>query len=247
MIVVYAAVDDHVAASQICSGRIGFDVITADGLPYVIEREADPEPRSVAAGLVAHDAFIRELMTACTVVPFRLGTVARDEREFEDKMHGRAEDMGDLLKRFRGRVELDLWVRLSAPLGKAGAEFESRRQRPPAGRNYLRALASRQAAAEAPMELHHALAPFAVAGTVTERTGRVMRAAYLVETSEVESFRLALADLVAANRFENRDIDTVTFDDASLTGPWAPYTFAAQAIPGGAGGDQDAVREVASR
>lgn len=246
MILVYAAVDDHAAASRVCAGRSGFEVITADGLPYVIEREADPDPRPVAAGLVAHDAFIRELMTACTVVPFRLGTVARDEREFQDQMCGRAEDMGDLLKWLRGRVELDLWVRLSAALGKADADFESQGQRP-AGRNYLRALASSQAAAEPPMELHHELSALAVAATVTERTGRALRAAYLVEVSEVESFRVAVADLVAANRLKDRGIDTVTFEDASLTGPWAPYTFAARAIPGGAGGGHDSYRQVASR
>ena len=215
MILLYGLVDDPRAARQAWPPGAGRapEVVAAGALSAVGVRCAAP-PEPSADALVAHDAVVTALMDGCSVVPFRFATVIDRPGRLAAAMAGSEDRMAALLQFLRGRVEMA--VRASAPPaapeGPAGGEGP--------GRSYLRLVRARTRPVGLD-RLHRRLAAVSVAAVAEDRESGTMAASYLVGREDVAAFRARAIHLAA-------DIPSVAL--TSVTGPWAPYSFAAPAV-----------------
>src|SRR5438270_9855362 len=203
MIHLIGAVDDMAAAVRI---RDGVVALVVDETVYVgLPVRTAPVPD--LASLCRHDAAVIDLMAACTVVPFQFGTVVSGAADLAEKLNGRGEHMRSLLKRLRGRREVALRAGLaqshSGPDGSGST-----------GAGYLRALRE----PDELTQLHQELAARAVdALSAWDAPKRLLKASYLVDGADVAAFAGAAARRAAA---------CPAVSAVSLTGPWAPYSFA---------------------
>ncbi|HWD02890.1 MAG TPA: GvpL/GvpF family gas vesicle protein [Amycolatopsis sp.] len=182
----------------------------------------------------AHDAVIMALTGAQPVVPIRLATVYHDDAAVRAVVERRAGDFRRTLEHVTGRVEWGVKAFLKAEPEPAGAVARGEG----AGRAYLArrrsALASReerqQRAAADVGRVHATLSELAVDVRTHPPQSRalagdngpmVLNGAYLVDAAETARF----AEAVQAC---DRESDLLS---VSLTGPWPPYSFAAQEEP----------------
>jgi hypothetical protein len=203
MIHLIGAVDDMAAAVRARDGIVALVVgdTTYVGLPV---RTA---PAPDMASLCRHDGAVIDLMAACTVVPFQFGTVVSGAADLEAKLGGRGEHMPALLKRLRGRREVSLRAGFAQPRRVREGSSAS-------GTAYLRA----RREPDELTELHNALAVRAVdALSNWDAPRRLFKASYLVELADVAAFAGAASRRAAAYP---------AISAVSLTGPWAPYSFA---------------------
>ena len=215
MIHLACVVDDVGAARSACPPEEAIVVTLGSDLACVGRRCSGRGPTGAPADLVQHDQLLGLVMDNCTsVVPFRYGTVLADPVAIEAELSPHRQEFYDLLDRLRGRVELALRARTAPTSGPSPAEG-SRPQGP--GSSYLRSLGALPE--DSPLKrLHRTLAVSATAALVERDGSDGVKASYLVEEVEVDGFKRLLDRTVA----EMDDIGPV-----SLTGPWAPYTFAA--------------------
>lgn len=226
MIHLYCVVDDRAAAFESCRNAGPDGLVVTDVGPFAcVGRSGETPPASAEPqALLDHDAVVRRLMGVCTAVPFRYGTVLASEEEVQAQLTMRAAEFELLLARFHGKVELALRA-ASAPAPRPCAA---------SGRAYLRTL-RHQAGRAVLQDLHRTLAASSDAAVLAADRPCSMKSAYLVEKQGVDWFCSVLARTLSG-------LEGIR--DASLTGPWAPYSFVSEAtaaagrpqpvVPGGA-------------
>jgi hypothetical protein len=165
--------------------------------------------------VLRHALVVEELMTrSAAVLPGRLGQRYAGTDELERSVRAESTRLEAALRQVAGCVELGLRV-----LAPAQAEEIV----PPTGTAYLQArLDERREAERRALEVHEPLARLARASTRHEHAahGQVLETAYLVPTQELEHFRNEL------ERIESSQAEL----DFVCTGPWPPYSFAAEAL-----------------
>jgi hypothetical protein len=168
-----------------------------------------PAPAEVSrADVLRHAEVVEELMRhSAAVLPAQLGRAFRDEDELSAAVGEQAPGLARRLELVRGCVEFGLRVVPNEP--DAPIETES-------GAGYLQARLEQARGRERLVEsLHEPLARLARA-TALHRGGG-LNAAYLVARGDVDAFRAAAARLAGTPGA------TVV-----CTGPWPPYSFAAE-------------------
>ncbi|MEU3312662.1 GvpL/GvpF family gas vesicle protein [Streptomyces sp. NPDC006662] len=195
-----------------------------------------------------HHAVIEALAAHTTVLPLRLATLYEGHAGALDVLRAQGQEFATRLARLSGHTEygVKVYVRPTAPVEvtappDAGAPAEAAGAGP--GRAYLRARRSQRQAHEDYYRQARLAAErlAAVAGRfAVERVGHplqsgpltaaspgenVLNDACLVPDAEVDAFTSALEGAV-------RDLPGVLLE---VTGPWAPYSFAASPPPPPAG------------
>ncbi|HEX5565378.1 MAG TPA: GvpL/GvpF family gas vesicle protein [Streptomyces sp.] len=191
----------------------------------------------------AHQRVVDTVASAACVLPMRLATVYRGEAKVRAVLAGDRERFGSALGALDGRIE---WgVKVYADLsGSPGGEDSPERAAPAAagrtaasGRDYLRQRgAARRArderlrrAEEMTGRVHGALSELAERACLhrpqdSRLSGRegenLLNAAYLVPRERASEFALRVDEL--AERSAGLRVE--------LTGPWAPYSFAGEAV-----------------
>ncbi|MFF4398998.1 GvpL/GvpF family gas vesicle protein [Streptomyces sp. NPDC001480] len=179
----------------------------------------------------AHQGVIDALTTVTTPLPLRLATVFRDDSGVRTMMETREAEFRRTLDRLEGRVE---WgVKVYADL--APAQPEEPAPKPASGRDYLRQRRAQTRSHEDMWQkaetfaelLHGALSEWAEDSrlhapqnpALSGASGRnVLNAAYLVPRAYSEEF----VEIVDQAKDETPGLRV------ELTGPWAPYSFAAE-------------------
>ncbi|MEU0658407.1 GvpL/GvpF family gas vesicle protein [Streptomyces lavendulocolor] len=224
---------------------------------------ADFEERPLAAHLEdldwleavarAHHGVIDAVAARVTVLPLRLATIYRDDQGVRAVLTAGVAAFRSRLARLAGHVEwgVKLYAEpAAAPDGPPGGSGESSRLSP--GRAYLRSRSrertardeAHRAAADAVRRVHEAASAHAVEhvrhrvqqGPLVRGTSEnVSNDAYLVPSGRSDAFLAAVREAAGAGAPVR----------AEITGPWAPYSFAAGA-PGAedrAGGEDRANAE----
>jgi hypothetical protein len=164
--------------------------------------------------VIRHALVVEELL-ACSdaVLPGRLGRGFSDVDELAQSVRAQADRLERALRRVEGCVELGLRVLEPATespsaVGQNGADYLTGR------------LARKRELERRALELHEPLSRVAQASARREGRlpGEVLEAAYLLPADDVDRFRDELSRL---ERSQN-GLDFV------CTGPWPPYTFAAE-------------------
>ncbi|MGK5533781.1 GvpL/GvpF family gas vesicle protein [Streptomyces sp. URMC 129] len=188
----------------------------------------------------AHQRVVDGLATAGGVLPLRLATVCRDETGVRRLLTVHRERFAAALDRLAGRVEWGVKV-YADPAAAAPPAPAAPAARPASGRDYLRQRgrlrlaedAARREAEEAVRSVHDALAGAAEGARLHppqdarlsgEHGQNLLNGAYLVRREDGRAF-CALAGELAGRLSGFR---------LSLTGPWAPYSFAEAAGAGAA-------------
>jgi hypothetical protein len=183
----------------------------------------------------AHHQVVEELFRAGPVVPARLATVYHDAERVATVLAERRDQFAGTLDRFAGRSEWGVKGYLvpgaaagppeRAGAGGAGAAYLRRRRA-----QLVATEEGQQAAARDAALVHETLSDRAVEGRrhpPQDRrlsgapTAMVLNGAYLVESTRLPEFR----DLVDALSTRHPAIRL------QLTGPWPPYSFAADETP----------------
>ncbi|MGW2827240.1 GvpL/GvpF family gas vesicle protein [Streptomyces sp. NPDC001443] len=182
----------------------------------------------------AHHTVIEVLSAHTTVLPLRLATVYLDEARVRGALRDDAEMFTRALERLTGHVEWGVKIYVEPQAEPAGPVDPAADDGLGVGRAYLRA---RRAQRHSRDEAHHAarraaerieeIADAVAVGHARHRvqqgelasgTGEnVVNDAYLVAREEAEAFRTEI--LRAAEGLPGIRVD--------VTGPWAPYSFAA--------------------
>jgi len=228
----FLVIDGEVAA---ITGKVSLEEFDEARLPDLLNDPGWLIPRATA-----HQDVLERALPGGPVVPFRFGTVYRDERAVRTFLRSNAHELTTALERLSGRVEMGVKVFadrdvLTAALRDTDApvaELETEIASAPEGRAYmLRRRADRlldeavqQFEQECAAESHAAFS--AVADDVAvnppqpaELSGRseemILNGAYLLQSVE------AIND-VAQELAQRYGGSGVTFD---VTGPWPPYNF----------------------
>lgn len=214
MIHLACVVDDVEGAHRACPPEEGVVIALGPRLACLARTCREEAPTAALTDLVTHDRLLRRVMHSGTsLVPFRYGTVLADPVQVEAELAPRRQELTALLDRMRGRVELAVRAGLS-PAGHDSLRDSARADQP--GTAYLRSLVP--LGAQSPLKrLHRILADSAVAAVAEPDGGDGMKASYLVDAGRADAFAEVLDRAVAA---------TGGLGPVSLTGPWAPYTFA---------------------
>ena len=185
-----------------------------EGLELVVSRSALEGRDVTQEAVLSHAHVVEELLARSgAVLPARFGSAFSDEQELADAVRTKAPALARGLNLVRGCVEFGLRVLArdggaeNAPAGLSGSDYM---------RTRLAEEKSRRRLAE---ELHEPLARLSRAST---RFGGAS-SAYLVPRQDVSAFGEHVRRLEVAHP----DLTIV------CTGPWPPYTFAAN----GEGGD----------
>ncbi|MFF8289883.1 GvpL/GvpF family gas vesicle protein [Streptomyces sp. NPDC016309] len=205
----------------------------------------------------AHHGVVDAVAARSTVLPLRLATIYRDDERVRAMLLAGRAAFRSRLARLSGHVEWGVKVyaepsaaaeaRADGTPGDAGAAAPELTP----GRAYLRGRRhertardeAHRAAAEAALRIQEAARAHSVEhvrhrvqqGPLVRGTGEnVSNDAFLVPSSGSEAFLAAVREAEAAGGALVR---------AQITGPWAPYSFAADAVPDAADAvpDQEAV------
>jgi len=183
-----------------------------DGLELVVSRTPLERNDVTQEAVLSHANVVEELMARSgAVLPARFGRAFADEQELAEAVRTKAPELAHGLRLVRGCVEFGLRV-----LGAGAAKSASSE---PSGRDYMRAkLAEERARRRLAEELHEPLARLSRASTrFGGASPDLLQAAYLVPRQDVAGF----GDQV--RRLEAAHVDLTIV----CTGPWPPYTFAA--------------------
>jgi hypothetical protein len=173
-------------------------IVHTAGLGLVVAAAADGEVVDADA-LWRREELIEELMHGRALLPVRYGTVVEDDTAAAEAVAGRAEDLAAALHRVRGAVELSVRAQLR----------EVHSESSPGERLQAAAVGERAAAA-----IHARLA--AAAREHARKAGpELLRAAYLVDRAQIDSFVALVRDL----QHEHPELSAI------CTGPWPPYSF----------------------
>jgi hypothetical protein len=182
-----------------------------DGLELVLSRsQASPTAEISRNSVLRHAEVVEELMTrSAAVLPAQLGRAFRDEAELAAAVRAQAPQLERGLERVRGCVEFGLRVVPS----ESDVELDAA-----SGTDYMRArLEEVRRGDQLVARLHEPLARLSQEVTLRQHGGEVT-AAYLVARDDAAAFQRAVA------RLEHSPEVTVV-----CTGPWPPYSFAAEA------------------
>jgi gas vesicle protein GvpL/GvpF len=182
-----------------------------DGLELVLSRSQTPPAAEISRdSVLRHAEVVEELMSrSAAVLPAQLGRAFRDEDELTAAVREQAPQLERGLERVRGCVEFGL--RAIPPETESEVKAAS-------GTGYMRARLEEVQRGDRLVErLHEPLARLARGVTLRQHGGE-LRAAYLVAREDVVAFQHAIA------RVERSPEVTVV-----CTGPWPPYSFAAEA------------------
>ncbi|MFE6666162.1 GvpL/GvpF family gas vesicle protein [Streptomyces sp. NPDC057697] len=187
----------------------------------------------------SHHEVIAALAVRTTVLPLRLATVYLDDERVRAMLRAHDETFDRRLTELAAQVEwgVKLYVEVAAPSGSPAAEADEASGLSP-GRAYLsRRRAQRHAREDAFQDAERAAERVRVAacahavdrvqhrlqqGELALRPGEnVVNDAYLVPLGRTEEFRAAVTR--AAEGFEGVRVE--------ITGPWPPYSFAAEVEP----------------
>lgn len=176
--------------------------------------------------LKQHERVVREILRHATPVPFRFGTRVPAEAEAIEMLAERADQFGELIGRFRGRVEMAL--RVSRPgRAEAGAAppADEEEEQAVSGREYLerrrQSLEAERAAREEAEKMlrlvEHEMEGVAEESRVQVQPGgeRLGVVAHLVHADGVRSY----LERVRAVQRAMPELRLVA------SGPWAPYSF----------------------
>ncbi|MEV4557950.1 GvpL/GvpF family gas vesicle protein [Kitasatospora sp. NPDC049285] len=183
----------------------------------------------------AHHGVIEALAARTTVLPLRLATVYLDENRVRDMLQVRHALLLERLDRLTGHVELGvkLYVDLTTPPAPT----------PPApalspGRAYLRRRRTEQHARN---DAHHAAVLAAERIAAAARAHAVERAHHRIQEGELatgpggnvsnDAYLVPVDHLRAFRDEAMRCTDGLTGVRVDVTGPWAPYSFAALPDP----------------
>ena len=206
------AITDSLACPKV-AGLQGAPLQRIESRPLAgIASEHAAAPELVEDVLWAHEQVVEELMSSATILPLRFGTSVERAESLIAMMAERREEFLESLESVRGAVEISVRAELPAPAA------ENPPPRPRSGTAYLMALAERERREREAAELvHQPLAALAKHCVPPVPTGdpRQVKAAYLVESSQVEAFRDRVGEL-------NDGLEEVR---VSCTGPWPPYSF----------------------
>jgi hypothetical protein len=186
----------------------------------------------------AHDEGRAAAVGRTAVVPFRFGAIYGEDGSVRSMLRERS-DLGGLLDRFSGRVELGVKGYLDRDRVRdlLAAERGLGDDEPETGRAYMerrrldRELDDeiRERAAQWAADSHERLSaaaddartsPARQDEAAASGTQMFLNGAYLVADDGAQPFRTALAELEAARR-----ADGLAYE---LTGPWPPYSFVAE-------------------
>jgi len=182
-----------------------------DGLELVLSRSQTAQSAEISRdSVLRHAKVVEELMgRSAAVLPAQLGRAFRDEDELAAAVRAQAPQLERALERVRGCVEFGLRAVSSESVGELDAA---------SGTDYMRArLEEVQRSDRLVAQLHEPLAGLAHEVTLQQHGGEIS-AAYLVAREGAEAFQDAVA------RLERPPEVTVV-----CTGPWPPYSFAAEA------------------
>jgi Gas vesicle synthesis protein GvpL/GvpF len=190
-----------------------------EGLELVVSRSALEARDVTQEAVLSHAHVVEELLARSgAVLPARFGSAFSDEQELADAVRTKAPALARGLNLVRGCVEFGLRVlgrdggAESAPAGLSGSDYM---------RTRLAEEKSRRRLAE---ELHEPLARLSRESTrFGGASSDLLQSAYLVPRQDVSAFGEHVRRLEVAHP----DLTIV------CTGPWPPYTFAAN----GEGGD----------
>ncbi|MDJ1134370.1 GvpL/GvpF family gas vesicle protein [Streptomyces iconiensis] len=185
----------------------------------------------VSATARAHQAVVDALTAVTCPLPLRLATLYRDDEGVRRALEAGHAEFTETLARLDGRVEWGVKVYAEQP---APQPAEPARPAPTSGRDYLRSRRRAVTARENVLEeaeqlgraLHAALSGYAedirIYPAQNPKLSRIpgqnlLNAAYLVPRDTSEDF-VARLDQLAGHDPNIR---------VELTGPWAPYSFAA--------------------
>ena len=183
-----------------------------EGLELIVSRTVERNDVTQAA-VLSHANVVEELMARSgAVLPARFGHTFTDEQELAAAVKTKASELARGLKLVRGCLEFGLRA-----LSGDGASQNTPGE--PSGRDYMRTrLAEEKARQRLAEELHEPLARLSRASTRFGGASRdLLQAAYLVPRRDVAAFGDEVRRLEAAHA----DLTIV------CTGPWPPYTFAA--------------------
>ena len=214
-------------------GTVGLDEFGEAGLRRKLE-----DLDWLAATARAHDAVISEMARFGPIVPMRMATVYLDDRRVSQLLEARHDDFVAALRHVTARAELGVKAHADPEVLAGGQDSAGRGAGAKmSGTAYLmrrrRALVANdeafRIAAEHAVNIHAQLLRHAVDGKrkpasdrrLSDRTDwTVLNGTYLVNTSDVDEFRAAVAAV-------DRDIPGITLE---LTGPWPPYSFAGDVV-----------------
>jgi hypothetical protein len=184
----------------------------------VSEHAVAPEPDEDL--LWVHERVVEELMEGATILPMRFGSTVDRPEALLAMLEQRGDEFIASLERVRGAVELSVRAQLPSVTESVDAESRLTRHFGP-GTTYLLERARHQRRGEEAVELiHRPLAALARRSVQKVGSGdpHGFKAAYLVDDGAVEAF---------AERVENLNA-TLGDRKVSCTGPWPPYSFAAE-------------------
>jgi hypothetical protein len=204
-------------------------VAVSDGLGAVVS-ELDGEQPLEGRDVLAHKRVLDEVFTACTVLPFRFGTVAQDDEQLQTELEAHAGDYLETLQMLEDKVEVEVTASYDedAVLGEILAARPDVRElsRSTQGAPEMRSLVELGEVVAEEVDrwrdaelarLVDRLAPSS--SGYAERAPRqdaALRAAFLVARDSLPAFDAALGDL--ARETQGRyAIETV--------GPLPPYSF----------------------
>jgi hypothetical protein len=190
-----------------------------EGLELVVSRTGE-ESDVTQEAVLSHAHVVEELMArSAAVLPARFGSAFSDEQELADAVRTKASALARGLSIVRGCFEFGLRV-----LGGDGAAENASNDL--SGRDYMRTrLAEEKARRRLAQELHEPLARLSRASVrFGGASSDLLQSAYLVPRQDVAVFGEHVRRLEA------------THSDLTIicTGPWPPYTFAAN----GEGGEK---------
>jgi hypothetical protein len=248
LVYLYAVTDAADAQDHAISGVEGAPVrrVVAEGLAAVVssvdaERFSEEALRRSLEDLQwlekaarSHHEVVASVARSGPVAPVRLATVYLDDQNVRALLHERASALHRALGRVRGRSEWGVKA-FAVPSDEADDQDETTDGAKP-GTSYLmrrraerdRAADGVRAAVEAAEAVHREISDVAVATRRYEpqdprlsgrREQMVLNAAYLVDDAEVAAVRRLV---------EDGDVRVLRLE---LTGPWAPYSFAALEEP----------------
>jgi len=198
-------------------------------------RESDPLPD--VARVLAYESVVESFFNRRTIIPMRYGCVVRDRPELAAVLDKYRKECDALLHRLEGLAEMGIQVPVE--LSEAGAEIGSAAI-PPArfhgsnrsGASYLLAKKLHYGSADRNVERQNELVKTVcrpLAGLFVHRkvelpsSGTPLLALhFLVPRASVEAFRAA-----SRHAFQNESAKFL------VSGPWAPYNFAAFSDGGG--------------
>ncbi|MFF4096757.1 GvpL/GvpF family gas vesicle protein [Streptomyces sp. NPDC001834] len=185
----------------------------------------------------AHHRVVEALAERTTVLPLRLVTLYRDDGRVRSVIEERCDAFGSRLDALASRAEWGVKVFVDEPAAPRPKEPSAADDLGP-GRAYLsRRRAQRNAredvyrdAGRVAERIESAARPYSVGhvrhraqqGALAPGTGQnIINDAYLVPMRDADAFRAHVAS--AADGFEGVRVE--------ITGPWAPYSFAAPDMP----------------